>query len=117
MLIVEYFDIQIDGPDKKVVFKLKGKNSDKSLTIERTPDFEFIEAENQRGAHCYEGPVAYSPRDCIKQIVFFDKTLEIFTTDNEYDLDLSLISTELAADFFKFLELINQDKRFSLEIQ
>lgn len=104
-----------DGRDLIVGFGLMPHGVD-SLIVMRTPEFEQLKEEYERGATVTHTAVPSSEGSLVVAIDWAGSAVRIRSIDRTYTVDVSAVDEDDLAEARRILELMNFDQRFTLAI-
>jgi hypothetical protein len=88
----------------------------RSLILLRTPEYEFILDETERGVKISDEALMDEEDDMLKEIEFGDDLVKIITDRHQFDLDLRKVDKEDIEQAKSFLKRMNFDNRFEIRI-
>jgi hypothetical protein len=88
----------------------------KSLILLRTPEYEFMLDETERGVKASDEALVDEEDDMLKEIEFNDDFVRIITDQHQFDLDLRKINKEDIGQAKPFLKRMNFVNRFEIRI-
>jgi hypothetical protein len=88
----------------------------RSLILLRTPEYEFILDETERGVKVSDEAFSDDEDDMLKEIEFGDDLVRIITNHHQFDLDLRKVDKEDIEQAKNFLKKMNFDNRFEIQI-
>jgi len=112
-ILVPFITIEDDDKDLIVSFAL-GEHAERSLTLLRTPVFESILEEDERGVSVGTGSAKPIDRQMLVSISFSDETVVVNTTGSSYLLSVSKVEVEEIAEAKVVLRKMNFDSRFTI---
>lgn len=115
MELVSFISIENEPPDLILSFAIWQPELEgiKSLILMRTPQFEFILDESERGVKVDEEPFS-DEIDLLKEIEFGDSHVKIISDCHQFDLDLRKVDKEDIERAMAFLKKMNFDNRFEI---
>ena len=118
MELVSFISIEDDPPDLILSFAIWQPELDdiRSLILLRTPEYEFILDETERGVKVSDEALLDDEDDMLKEIEFGDDFVRINTDHHQFDLDLRKVDKEDIEQAKSFLERMNFDNRFEIRI-
>jgi hypothetical protein len=118
MELVSFISIEDEPPDLILSFAIWQPELDdiRSLILLRTPEYEFILDEAERGVKVSDEALADDEDDMLKEIVFSGYFVKIITNHRQFDLDLRKVDEEDTEQAKKFLKRMNFDNRFEIRI-
>lgn len=88
----------------------------KSLILLRTPKYEFVLEDHERGVSVSHDDQPEVEDDMLRRISLASDVVTIETTYNRYELDVSRVDKEKLQKAWKILGTMNFDDRFTLEL-
>jgi hypothetical protein len=118
MELVSFLNIEDDPPDLILSFAIWQPELEdiRSLILLRTPEYEFILDETERGVKVSDEAFPDSEDDMLKKIEFGDGLIRIITNHHLFDLDLRKVDKENIEQAKNFLKKMNFDNRFEIRI-
>jgi hypothetical protein len=118
MELVSFISIEDDPPDLILSFAIWQPELEeiRSLILMRTPKYEFILDEAERGVNVSDEAWPDDEDDILKEIEFDDEFVRIITNHHKFELDLRNIDKEEIGQAKTFLERMNFDSRFKMLI-
>jgi len=116
--VVAFITIE-EGDDLIVSFAISDEEPGEivSLTLLRTPKYEFILPTDERGVSVsHESFPEEDERDRLHRIRVAPPVVTIETTSTRYELDVSKVDRRELRSAQRVLERMNFDERFVLEI-
>jgi len=110
---VPFITIDDEEPDLVVSFAL-GSMAEKSLTLIRTPKYESLLEEDERGVSVGTGSTGRTKRNLLVAIHWLNQQAIVVSNSDEYRLDLSAVDPEEISEAKAMLERMNYDKRFQI---
>ena len=110
-IVVPFLTIEDDDKDLLVSFAM-GEHAESSLTLLRTPVFESILDENERGVSVGTGSADGRERQLLISIRFAPETVFVETTGSNYLLSIRKVDAEEIAEAKLVLRKMNFDNRF-----
>jgi hypothetical protein len=104
-----------DDLDLSVSFGLE-PSAAQSLTLLRSPQYEHLLADEDRGTTIAHSGDAHSEPSYIKSVTWVGDTIEFVSTRRNYTVDVSRVEAADIADAKRVLALMNKDGRFSCSI-
>jgi hypothetical protein len=116
MELVSFISIDDDPPDLILSFAIWQPELDdiRSLILLRTPEYEFILDETERGVKVSVEAFSDDEDDMLKEIEFGDDLIRIITDHHQFDLDLRKVDKEDIEQAKAFLKRMNFDNRFEI---
>jgi len=114
MELVSFISIEDEPPDLILSFAVWQPELDdiKSLILLRTPEYEFILDETERGVKVSDDAFSDDEDDMLKEIEFGDDFVRIITDHHQFELDLRKVDKEDIKQAKIFLKRMNFDNRF-----
>ena len=113
---VQFISYEDDGTDQIVSFALAyGEMEIKSLTLLRTPKFEAMLDEAERGVSVSLEDGTGNDDDLLEVVRIEANRVKIETQASEYDLDVSRVDPEEVSEMKALIERMNFDNRFRIE--
>ena len=118
MEIVSFISIEDDPPDLIISFALWEADLDdiRSLILMRTPEYEVFLYESERGVKVSDEAWLNEEDDMLKKIEFSDDLVRIITNHHQFELDLRKVDKEEIERAKNFLERMNFDNCFEIQI-
>ena len=118
MELVSFISIEDDPPDLILLFAiwLPVLDDIKSLILMRTPEYESILDETERGVKVSDEALMDEEDDMLKEIEFSDDFVRIITDHHQFDLDLRKIDKEDIEQAKTFLKKMNIIITFNLTL-
>ena len=88
----------------------------RSLTLMRTPKYEFILNDSERGVSVSDEDREEDDADLLEEIEFRGDEVRIVSQNTECQLDCSRVDPEEVEDAKKILRAMNFDSRFRIHI-
>jgi hypothetical protein len=116
MELVSFINIEDDPPDLILSFAIwqPELNDIRSLILLRTPEYEFILDETERGVKVSDEAFSDDEDDLLKEIEFGDDFVRIITDHHQFELDLRKVDKEDIEQAKTFLKRMNFDNRFEI---
>jgi hypothetical protein len=116
MELVSFINIEDDPPDLILSFAIWQPELDdiRSLILLRTPEYEFILDETERGVKVSDEAFSDDEDDLLKEIEFGDDFVRIITDNHQFELDLRKVDKEDIEQAKTFLKRMNFDNRFEI---
>jgi hypothetical protein len=109
-----------EGDDLIVSFAIEDTEPEetKSLILLRTPKYESVFEDHERGVSVSydEQPDSEADEDLLVRISIVQNMVTVVSKYHRYELDVSSVDREKLADACKILRQMNFDSRFILEI-
>jgi len=118
MELVSFISIEDEPPDLILSFAIWQPELEdiRSLILLRTPEYEFILDETERGVKVSDEALMDEEDDMLKEIEFSNDFVTIITEQHQFDLDLRKIDKEDIEQAKTFLKKMNYDNRFEIRI-
>ena len=118
MELVSFISIEDEPPDLILSFAIWQPELEdiRSLIFLRTPEYEFILDETERGVKVSDEALMDEEDDMLKEIEFSDDIVRIITDHHQFDLDLRKIDKKDIEQAKTFLNRMNFDNRFEIRI-
>ncbi len=118
MELVSFISIEDDPPDLILSFATWQPELEdiRSLILLRTPEYEFILDETERGVKVSDEAISDDEDDMLKEIEFGDDLVRIITDHHQFDLDLRKVEKEDIEQANAFFKRMNFDNRFEIRI-
>jgi hypothetical protein len=118
MELVSFISIEDELPDLILSFAIWQPELDdiRSLILLRTPEYEFILDETERGVKVSDEAFMDEEDDMLKEFEFSDDFVRIITDHHQFELDLRKIDKEDIEQAKIFLKKMNFDNRFEIRI-
>ena len=118
MELVSFISIEDEPPDLILSFAVWQPELDdiRSLILLRTPEYEFILDETERGVKVSDDAFSDDEDDMLKEIEFGDDFVRIITDHHQFELDLRKVDKEDIEQAKIFLKRMNFDNRFEIQI-
>jgi hypothetical protein len=116
MELVSFISIEDEPPDLILSFAVWQPELDdiRSLILLRTPEYEFILDETERGVKVSDEAMLDDEEDMLKEIEFGDDFVRIITDHHQFELDLRKVDNEDIEQAKIFLKRMNFDNRFEI---
>ena len=116
MELVSFISIEDEPPDLILSFAIWQPELEniRSLILLRTPEYEFILDETERGVKVSDEALLDDEDDMLKKIEFGDDFVRIITDHHQFELDLRKVDKEEIAQAKTFLKRMNFDNRFEI---
>lgn len=113
---VRFISCSEDETDQIVSFALAIDEMEiRSLTLLRTPKFEAMLDESERGVSVALDDEADVDRDLLVAVGIGGNRVKIETRASEYDLDVSRVDSKELSEMKALFERMNFDDRFRIE--
>ena len=118
MELVSFISIEDEPPDLILSFAIWQPELEdiRSLILFRTPEYEFILDETERGVKVSDETWLDIEDDMLKEIEFGDDFVRIITAHHQFELDLRKVDNEDIEQAKSFLKRMNFDNRFEIRI-
>ena len=118
MELVSFISIEDDPPDLILSFAIWQPELEdiRSLILTRTPKYEFVLDETERGVKVSDEAWLDDVDDVLKEIEFRNDFLRIITVHHQFELDLRKVDKKDIKQAKKFLKKMNFDNRFEMQI-
>jgi hypothetical protein len=118
MEIVSFISIEDEPPDLILSFAVWQADLDdiRSLILMRTPEYEFLLDETERGVKFSDEAWLNDEEDVLRKIEFGDAFVIIITNHHQFELDLSKVDKEEIEQAKILLERMNFDDRFEMQL-
>ena len=113
MEVVPFITSEDDDPDLVVSFGL-GPSASKSLTLIRTPEYESLLDEDERGVSVGTGARKGFERELLLVVRWKKGAVEIVTTKRTHALNLTKVDAEEITEARRIINLMNFDSRFEI---
>ena len=113
---VSFINIEDDPPDLILSFAIWQPESEniRSLILMRTPKYEFILDETERGVIVSDEALPDDEDGMLKEIEFGDDFVRIIADHHQFELDLRKVDKEDIEQAKIFLKRMNFDNRFEI---
>ncbi len=116
MKSVQFISCEDDGTDQIVSFAVDyGEMDIRSLILLRTPEFEPLLDEAERGVSVSLEDGTGNDDDLLEAIKIETNRVKIETRSSNYDLDVSRVDPEEVSEMKALIERMNFDNRFRIE--
>ncbi len=107
------------GDDLIVSFAIRGADPSeiRSLTLLRTPKYEFALDESQRGVHVSDEDCEDDEENLLKAVEFRGEQVRIICQNSDHQLDCNRVCEEELASAKRILDSMNFDNRFRIRIE
>ena len=118
MEIVSFIDIEDGPPDLILSFAVWQPEFDdiRSIILMRTPDFELLLDESERGVNVSDEAWLDYEDDRLNQIEFGENLVRITTDAHQLELDLRKVDKEEIEQAKAILQKMNFDHNFEMRI-
>ena len=116
MELVSFISIEDEPPDLILSFAIWQPELEdiRSLILLRTPEYEYILDETERGVKVSDETLLDNEDDMLKEIEFGDNFVRIITDYHQFELDLRKVDKEDIEQAKIFLKRMNFDNRFEI---
>ena len=116
MELVQFISCEDDGTDQIVSFALAyGEMEIRSLTLLRTPKYEPMLDEAERGVSVSLQDETGDDDDLLEVVRIQASRVKIETQSSKYDLDLSRVDSAEVSEMKALIGRMNFDNRFRIE--
>ena len=118
MELVSFISIEDNPPDLILSFAIWQPELEeiRSLILMRTPKYEFILDEAERGVNVSDEAWRDDEDDILKEIEFGDDFVKIITNHHQFELDLRKVDKEEIEQAKTILQRMNFDNRFEMRL-
>ena len=118
MELVSFISIEDDPPDLILSFAIWQPELEdiRSLIFMRTPKYESLLDERERGVKVSDEAWLDDIDDLLKEIEFHNDSVRIITNQHQFELDLRKVDRKDIKKAKKFLKNMNFDNRFKIKI-
>ena len=118
MELVSFISIEDDPPDLILSFAIWQPELEdiRSLILMRTPKFEILLDETERGVIVSDEAWLDDVDDVLMEIEFHNDFVRIITNRHQFELDLRKLDKKEIKQAKKFLRRMNFDNRFKMQI-
>ena len=118
MELVSFISIEDDPPDLILSFAIWQPELEdiRSLIFMRTPKYESLLDERERGVKVSDEAWLDDIDDLLKEIEFHNDSVRIITNQHQFELDLRKVDKEDIEQAKIFLKRMNFDNRFEMRI-
>jgi len=118
METVSFISIEDDPPDLILSFAIWQPELDdiRSLILMRTPKYELVFDEGERGVRVSDEAWLYDEDDMLKEIEFGGDLVRIVTNHHRFELDLRKVGKKEIKQAKAILKRMNFDNRFQMRI-
>ena len=118
METVSFISIEDDPPDLILSLAIWQPELDdiRSLILMRTPKYEFVFDEGERGVRVSDEAWLHDEDDMLKEIGFGDDLVRIVTNRHQFELDLREVDRKEIKQAKAILKRMNFDNRFEIRI-
>ena len=116
MEFVSFISCEDDGSDQIVSFALEVDDMEiKSLTLIRTPKFEALLDETERGVSVLMGHETRDDFDLLAVVRLEANLVTVESPASRYELDISRVDPTEVSEMKALFERMNFDNRFTIE--
>lgn len=117
METAQFISIEDEAPDLILSFAIDDERLGvRSLILQRTPSFESVLAEYERGVHVFmEGEAEYED-NLLASISIEGKVVTVSASRGKYKLDIRKVAKEEVQAMVELLKKMNFDSRFQLSM-
>ncbi len=116
MKSVQFISCDDDGTDQIVSFAIsQGEMEIRSLTLLRTPQFESLLDEAERGVSVELQYKTGNDGELLVAVRIEANRVQIETQESKYDLDVSRVDPEEMSEMKALIARMNFDNRFRIE--
>ena len=112
-IFVPFITIEDDDKDLIVSFAM-GEHAEHSLTLLRTPVFESVLEDDERGVSVSTGSAKTNDRQLLVSISFSSETVLVETTGSSYLLSVRTVEAEEITEAKVVLRKMHFDNRFAI---
>jgi len=118
METVSFIDIEDDPPDLIISFAVWQPELDdiRSIILMRTPEFEFLLDESERGVAVSDEIWTNDEEDRLNKVELIDNIVKINTNYHQFELDLRKVDKEEVDQAKAILQKMNFDHSFEMLI-
>ena len=118
METVSFIDIEDDPPDLILSFAVWQPELDdiRSIILMRTPEFEFLLDESERGVAVSDEIWTNDEEDRLNKIELGDNIVKVTTNYHQFELDLRKVDKEEVDQAKAILQKMNFDHSFEMLI-
>ena len=118
METVSFIDIEDDPPDLIISFAVWQPELDdiRSIILMRTPEFEFLLDESERGVAVSDEIWTNDEEDRLNKVELIDNIVKITTNYHQFELDLRKVDKEEVDQTKAILQKMNFDHSFEMLI-
>ena len=118
MELVSFISIEDDPPDLILSFAIWQPELEdiKSLILLRTPKYEFMLDESERGVKVSDEALLDEEDTMLEEIEFGDDYVRVITNYHQFELDLRKVDNDDIEQAKIFLKKMNFDNRFKIRI-
>ena len=107
--------ITIEEDDDLIVSFGLGPHAAQSLTLLRTPKFESMLPNDERGVTVSSGDPNAVDRELLISLAWGNQSVLIVSTQNEYELDIGSVSPDEVMEAKSVIRKMNFDRRFKVQ--
>ena len=113
---VNFITLENDGTDQIVSFAIEVDEMEiKSLTLIRTPKFEALLDETERGVSVLMGYESVDDFDLLAAVRLEANVVTVTTQASSYELDISRVDPTEVSEMRALFERMNFNNRFTIE--
>jgi len=118
MELVSFISIEDNPPDLILSFAIwqPELKEIRSLILMRTPEYEYMLDEAERGVNVSDEACRDDEDDILKKIEFGDDFVRIITNHYQFELDLRKVDKEEIEQAKTILQRMNFDNRFEMRL-
>jgi hypothetical protein len=118
MELVSFISIEDNPPDLILSFAIWQPDLEeiRSLILMRTPEYEFMLDEVERGVNVSDEAWRDDENDILKKIEFGDDFIRIITNHYQFELDLRKVDKEEIEQAKTILQRMNFDNHFKMRL-
>jgi hypothetical protein len=118
MELVSFISIEDNPPDLILSFAIWQPDLEeiRSLILMRTPEYEFMLDEVERGVNVSDEAWRDGENDILKKIEFGDDFIRIITNHYQFELDLRKVDKEEIEQAKTILQRMNFDNHFKMRL-
>lgn len=118
MEYVSFISIEDDPPDLILSFAIWNPELEnvRSIILLRTPQYEFILDEGERGINVSDEAWVNDEDEMLKEIKFEGDTVSIATENHEFELSIRRVDAGEIRGAKRILKKMNFDNRFEITI-
>jgi hypothetical protein len=110
---VPFITVEDDDLDLVVSFPLD-PSAQTSLTLLRTPEYESLLDEHERGVTVSSGAESSTQRNLLLYVTWSSANVEVTSTAGSWRLSIARVDETEVADAKRVLKLMNFDNRFEI---
>lgn len=118
MEYVSFISIEDNPPDLILSFAIwePEREDVRSIILLRTPRYESILDEGERGVKVSDEDWAHDEDEMLKEIKFEGDSVSIFTENHKFELNIRKVDTREVRQAKRILKKMNFDNRFQITI-